>query len=210
MQPRFLDHFRELALLLTRAARQKEYKSVLFTATGEGHGATTAVLATARLMKASYDLRPLIVELNWRRPVYAAQMNLNGAPGLIECAAGRVKIAECIQCDQTGIAVLPAGNVDDLGVRPDMGMVLAGVLAQAGRDFDFLLVDTPPALEDNSVIEAGAAVPQAVLVVGEGETTRESLRSIRTRLSANDIRIAAVTMNRHKEFVPKWLDRWLS
>jgi len=72
---------------------------------------------------------------------------------------------------------------------------LATLFAQLKKDFDFVLVDTPPALAVSDALVVGSRLDGAIMVVRRGQTPREALRRAQEKLDAYKIKTLGVVIN---------------
>jgi protein-tyrosine kinase len=142
------------------------------------------------------DGRVVLVDLNLRRPGVHKEMSLARNGGVCEVLAGERPLAEALKHVGPGkLDVLTAGAEcqSPSGVlRPDrVGRLLADLRPHYGR----VIVDAaPPGLYP----DAGNLMPaigSAVLVVGPGRDSKESLVAARRALEADGGRLLGVVLN---------------
>lgn len=204
------EDYRRAALLLATAADDDRYHSVIICSSTKGEGTTTAVLNIARELTENHKFRTLVLELNWRRPVYARMFDLDNDKSVAAVAAGRHCPRQCIQRDGSGLALLPSGeDVPGSGGTAGVAAVLRSILQDVESEFDFVLLDMPPVLETTDVIGAGLVVPRVIMVVEAGRTRYEMLDRVRRELRAESISIVGTVLTKQKRFIPGWAYKWL-
>jgi capsular exopolysaccharide synthesis family protein len=72
---------------------------------------------------------------------------------------------------------------------------MAALIAQLKKDFDFVLVDTPPVLAVSDALVIGSRLDAAIMVVRRGRTPREALRRAQERLEEHKIKDLGVVLN---------------
>lgn len=72
---------------------------------------------------------------------------------------------------------------------------LATLVAQLKKDFDFVLVDTPPVLAVSDALVVGSRLDGALMVVRRGQTPREALRRAQEKLDAHRIKTLGAIIN---------------
>lgn len=72
---------------------------------------------------------------------------------------------------------------------------MAALIAQLKKDFDFVLVDTPPVLAVSDALVIGSRLDAAIMVVRRGRTPREALRRAQERLEEHKIKNLGVVLN---------------
>lgn len=205
------ESYRRVAAFLATAVRERRFDSVLVASATAGEGTTTVAARVADLLRDRFGLRPLLIELNQRRPVYARRFGLDPGVGLAAIAAGERPVKSCVQHTPGGLAVIVAGPVRP-GPEAATGaaLVLKRILNEVSGDFDLVIVDAPPVLEQADAISAGAVVPHIVLVVEAGRTPYEVIDRARQALAANDIDVVAAVLTKQPRVIPEWIYRWLA
>jgi Mrp family chromosome partitioning ATPase len=156
-------------------------------------------------------MRALVVELNAVRPVFARWFGLESERGLEALLRGEKTVPECIQRGGDGLALLPAG-VENRAPGADRGLpsAIERILAETKSDFDLVLFDAPPILEQPVVLAAGAVVPRLLLVVEAGRTPHELLTRVKQQAEAEGIEIVGAILNKQRWYIPKWLYLWVT
>lgn len=204
------ESYRRVAAFLATAVREKRFDSVLVASATEGEGTTTVAARVADLLRDGFGLRPLLVELNQRRPVYARRFGLDPGLGLAAIAAGERPVKSCVQHTPRGLPVIVAGTAGS-GPEAETGaaLVLKRILNELADDVDLVIIDAPPVLEQADAVSAGAVVPRMVLVVEAGRTPYEAVDRARQALAANDISVVAAVLTKQPRVIPEWIYRWL-
>jgi capsular exopolysaccharide synthesis family protein len=197
-----------LGSLYTRLAHHAEgpaLKSILFASSLPKEGKTTLAVCMAG-MRALAGQRAIVVETDLRRPAVHTYLNMKREPGFGDVVAGRAQLEDVIvQHEATGAFVLPAGRVTgrpaDLLASPNA----TAILDQLSRDFDLVVLDSPPivAVADATMLARWADV--TVFVVRWGKTTRETVRFGLDQFANLGIDITGVALSmvhpeRHAEY----------
>lgn len=162
------ESFRHLRTSLRAVAPELRVLAVASAASRDGRSITAANLA---ISVAETGRRVLLVDADLRRPRLADYLGLAPGPGLSDVLAGRVAARDALQqWRRQPVSVLPAGpaapNPSELLESPRW----SELLAWARRDFDLVVIDTPPLLPvtDAAVVAAGA---DGVLLVARTNRT---------------------------------------
>lgn len=192
----------------TRQIDQPSPRTVLMISADAGDGKSTLVAGLA-LVQSEAGERVAIVESDLRRPVQAELLSVDGSRGLAEVLAGVLTTREATQTVQatspvpstppaageenaaTALRSRPIGSVSVLpsgGAVANPPALLAGrampmLLASMGEEFDYVLVDAPPALEVSDVLPLLATVDAIVIVARVGHTGQTSARRLVDLLS---------------------------
>ena len=201
------ESYRKAALFLSKMVADGR-RTLLFCSARRREGTTTAVLSLAHQLQDSYGLRPLVIELNRRKPAMARLFKLDPTQTLSD-ALDRVRpIADCIQTTASGLAVI--AGAPGRSAHPRLASGLARVLTEVEHTFDVVLIDAPPILRQADAIIAGTVVPRLILVVEAGRTNYEVLARVKRELTTEDIRIAGTVLVKQKRFIPRWIYWWFA
>jgi Mrp family chromosome partitioning ATPase/capsular polysaccharide biosynthesis protein len=175
--------------------REGSARVILFISADAGDGKST-VCADLALVQRDAGERVAIVEANFRQPVQARLLGLDGEKGLAEVLSGRLPVGEAMQrVMPTHEAVDPEAEVSSAGVAtavdsPTAGSLfllagggavanppallangsMPGLLQSVAHDFDYLLIDAPSPLEVSDVMPLLNAVDGIVLVARVTQT----------------------------------------
>jgi len=187
---------------------QQRPRVILFTSADAGDGKSTLV-ADLALIQRDAGMRVAVVEANFRRPVQARLLGLDGSHGLADVLAGALAVQDAMQrVMPTGAPVGPAAALSDAPVATAVESSSAGslfLLAGAGavanppamlandamrdllrslaEDFDYVLIDGPSPLETSDVMPLLGVVDGIVIVARLGHTRELAARRLVQLLS---------------------------
>jgi succinoglycan biosynthesis transport protein ExoP len=164
-------------------------RKIVFVSAGSGDGKSTLVAGLALVQREAGD-RVAVVESDFRRPVQAQLLGVDGAQGLAEVLAGRLPLIEAMQTvdpedrplvDGSSTAVSQTRGDGSLTVLPGGGLVanpqallsaraMPTLLDALAQDFDFVLIDAPPPLAVSDVLPLLPMADGVVVVVRAGQT----------------------------------------
>ena len=140
---------------------------------GEGKTTTTANLAIAL---AETGARVAVVDGDLRRPAIAEYMGLEGAVGLTDVLIGRAELADVLQkWGRNDLYVLPAGRIPPNPSELLGSSAMAGMVAELGKNFNFVLIDAPPLLPVTDAAVLSKFTSGAIIIVAAGRTKRTEL-----------------------------------
>ncbi|HJU44094.1 MAG TPA: CpsD/CapB family tyrosine-protein kinase [Vicinamibacterales bacterium] len=173
------DQYRMLRHAVERLHDEAGYQVFGVTSAGAGDGKTVTTLNLAGSLAQSPTTRVLVVCADLHRETATEYLGLPSQelPGLAEALAdARYDLAQVVtRIDELNISILPAGNAQtrpyELLASPRLEMLLD----EARRQFDYVLVDTPPIapLADSRLL--GRWVDGFILVVAANKTPRKLL-----------------------------------
>ncbi len=179
---------------------------LLFVSPDPGDGKST-VVADLALVQRDAGERVAVVEANFRRPVQARLLGLEGEGRLAAALAGRIDVEEATQrvtpavpadlaVDGDGaVATATQAEVGSLFVlagdrsAPNPPALLGGeavadLFRSLGERFDYVLVDAPSPLEFSDAIPLLGVVDQIVVVARAGHSREASAQRLRQLLQS--------------------------
>lgn len=192
------EQFRALRTHLLARYRDERF-CLMVTSAVCGEGKTVTCLNLALAMTARETARTIVVECDLRRGRIGALLGISPTAGLGDVLAGRATRDEAIApTAHPNLFVLPAGpdrdNPGELVGKRELG----DLLRDLRRDYDHVLLDTPPV---NMVADAriiGPSADEALLVVRAGRTTRDAVGCALQLLDAVKVKLAGVVLTRQK------------
>ena len=171
-------------------------RSLLVTSAmpGEGKTTLTAKLATIHAM---HNRRALLIDADLRRPTAHRHTHVPLCPGLAEVSRGEHTWRDAVV--QSGLNpmldVLPAGAASARSYD-DIAHLLPRILAEAGADYDLVLVDGPPLLSFADPMHMASAVDGVLVVVSADKTTRRAVASMLLTLKRVRANLIGIALNR--------------
>lgn len=174
---------------------------ILFISPDAGDGKSTLV-ADLAMTQRDAGQRVAVIEANFRRPVLAKLLDLQGTSGLAEALAGTVSVGDAMQRvlplqPADGGEAQPAGGVltavesragslfvlgGGLGVANPPALIghpaMAELLRTVAADFDYVLIDAPSPLEVSDVMPLLKLVDGIVIVARAGYTREVSAQRL--------------------------------
>jgi polysaccharide biosynthesis transport protein len=176
--------------------RIRPSRVVLFVSADAGDGKSTIVADLALIARDAGE-RVAVVEANFRRPVQARLLGLDGAHGLVDVLTGRLSVEQAMQrvhpiqpagmadaqVAPGAVATLESTETGSLFLLAGGGSVanppallahaaMADLLRSLADDFDYVLIDAPSPLEVSDVMPL-LKVVDGVLTVARAGHTRE-------------------------------------
>lgn len=171
------DQYRALRQTVERLRRERGFQVIGVTSPCPGDGKTVTTLNLAGALAQSPDSRVLVVDADLRRPSVAEYLALprTSSPGLAEAILDPAyDLAGVVRClDTFNLSVLPAGTPQVTPYELLNSPRLEGLLRDARRMYDCVLIDTPPAvaLPDCRLVER--FVDAFLVVVAAHKTPRK-------------------------------------
>lgn len=198
-RPRTLisESYRSLrTALLLSSARELKVVAVTSAMAGEGKTATAANLA---VVLAQLGRPVLIMDCDLRKPRLHQVFKISNRVGLVNQLTGTADLDTVIvPTEVPNLWVLPSGPTP-----PNPSELLASdrlreLLRTLRGRFDYVIVDTPPALAVTDATLVGALADGVVLTLRSHKVTREEARLVRDRLRQADIKVLGAVLNRYR------------
>ncbi|CAM4085196.1 AAA family ATPase [Deinococcus marmoris] len=191
--------------LLTRIG-ERSGQSVMVTSTVPGEG-KSSLIATLADGLATSGKRVLIIDADMRRGTQQAVWDKyqhdhqwtqlvgeGGARTLQEALLdpGNVQVMEA----EANLHLLPAGP----GLQDSLGQLnradLGARLAEWGKGYDLILIDSPPLLALADALVLGGQVDHVLLVVEEGKTSLQAVKQSLRRAQGGNLDILGFVLNK--------------
>jgi len=172
-----VDQYRGLRYSIERLRKESGLHAIAVTSPSPGDGKTVTTLNLAGTLAQAQDARILVIDADLRKPSVAAYLALDGlrSPGLSDALRDpRYELHQIVRhLKGFNLWVVPAGPPELAPYELLSSARLDALLREARRDFDFVLVDTPPALvmPDCNLIKR--SLDGLVMVVAAHKTPRK-------------------------------------
>jgi capsular exopolysaccharide synthesis family protein len=171
------DQYRALRYSIERLRKESGVNVIAVTSPSPGDGKSVTTLNLAGTLAQAQDARVLVIDADLRKPSVASYLALDGlrSPGLSDALRDpRYGLHQIVRhLKGFNLWVVPAGP-PELSPYELLGSALLDeLLREARRDFDCVLVDTPPSLllPDCRLIER--SVDGILMVVAAHKTPRK-------------------------------------
>ena len=150
-------------------------KSVLVTSSlpGEGKSATSVNLAVAAALSGQ---RVVLVDCDLRQPTLHRFFELPIGRGFTDAVKGKTTLAKAVQSTRIGgLSLLTGGRATRKPLELLRSQRAHQVLSQLMRDYDLVVIDSPPALLIADATVLAAMADATLMVVSCGEAKRQEI-----------------------------------
>jgi Mrp family chromosome partitioning ATPase len=184
-------------------------RAVAFCGIGRGDGASWICAQVALAVAAQGAGSVCAVDANLRAPGLHGFLGTTNRSGLADAVRQVGPIRKFLALGpRANLWVLPAG----VGADPDLLLIsqrLRERVAELRAEFDFLVVEAPPAGHANDATVLGALLDGVVLVVGAHSTRREAARKAKGTLEKGNVCLLGTVLNGRTFPIPDALYRRL-
>jgi len=171
------EQYRAVRLAIETAHRERGTRVVAVASPGRGVGKTITVLNLAGALAQDSGARVVLVEADLRHPSVSRYLGLPAGRGLSSYLPDATMALDAVLQRPSSIAftVITAGTASSMPYELLKSPRLAALITELRQQFDYVLVDTPPALPNPDVGILRDLVDGFVLVVRANRTPRETL-----------------------------------
>ncbi|MEZ6242150.1 MAG: polysaccharide biosynthesis tyrosine autokinase [Phycisphaerales bacterium] len=189
------ESFRQLRTPLLKKMQRAGHKSLLVVSGLPGSGASSVTLNLAFACAAA-EQRVLVVDANFRRPAVHRAFGQGEAPGLSDVLAGKATLSKVSRkTDAEGVEILPAGSREHRVFERLGSEKMSELLAEAGRDYDLVLIDVSPAVVSGDAMSLANCADASILVVRAMGEKRGMVARLRNELSECRAEMLGVVVN---------------
>ena len=174
-------------------------RMLVFTSAASGDGKTT-VVSNLGIALAEIGRKVLIIDADLRRPRQHKIFDVPNEAGLStllkshdsepEAWAGLVQ-----ETKVPGLSVFPSGPATQAAANLLYSPRLTELLARVKKEYDMVLIDTPPMLQMTDARVLGRMTDAVIMVARAEQTTRDALIAATKRLSEDRIRVLGTILN---------------
>jgi succinoglycan biosynthesis transport protein ExoP len=179
--------------ILLSGGLEHHSKSILVTSASPGEGKSTIALYLAAA-HSQQQRRTLLIDGDMRRPV--VKLGVSNDRGLSDVVNGTMHWKEAVQTPYAypDLDILSAGP-SSRRVADRIGIVLRSILDEAEREYDLVVIDSPPLLGFAEPLEIAALADSVIIVARAGRTNRSAVASVVEQLKRVRANIIGVVLN---------------
>lgn len=191
------EQFRGLRTKFTQLREQRGIKAILVGSALSGEGKTFVAANLAHAFAVQRENRVLLLDCDLRRGSLAAILGAKSRPGLVEYLKQEQELEDVLQSGLGGLHFVSGGERMNEPAELIGSARFRGLISQLRSKFDWILIDSPPAIQfvDANVI---ADMCDGVLLVVSAAMTPMKLAKRTVQVFKKQSVLGAV-MNRAKE-----------
>lgn len=185
----FTESLRSLAITLERAGQERGRRVVAITSALPQEG-KSFLAASLAVTLGRFGHRTLLIDLDLRRPTVGPLFNyVHDDPGVFEVIMGEREVDRCILRGARRVGILPAHLIPSDPVVVLASPKLRQVIDRLSREYDWVILDSPPTLGFSDARLVGQLAAFVVMV-----TRWDSTRIDALKVSVNDLRAFGVEL----------------
>ncbi|MFH1626138.1 MAG: CpsD/CapB family tyrosine-protein kinase [Pseudomonadota bacterium] len=207
----YMEQYYDLKTSILSRHPNGALKSILFNSTYSGDGTTTTATNFSTVLAKDSKFKVLLMEVNLRTPSLQEMFKIDDAISLDDVLSGSYKLAPPIHKVGPG----------ELYITAFSGKLFAGPVSFFESDefdeffkemcerFDYVILDSPPALIFSEFRVLCSKVDGVVLVLKAGKTRRQVALRAKKELEEAGAKLLGVVVNRRKYYIPNWVYKLL-
>ncbi len=190
------EAYRALRTSILLSTSKHPPQAILITSGQPREGKTTTALNLAITLAQRGD-HVVLMDSDLRRPRVHRALQMPNQLGLSSYLAGAAPLDNIIKSAPKvpNLSVITAGPMPPNPAELLSSEPITGLFEELRRRFDFIVMDSPPAITVADAMILAAHADGVILVAHGGVTTRESLRHTRKLLASAGARMIGVVLN---------------
>lgn len=209
--PRVLETFRALKNSIILFNENKKFKIFTFSAAEAKAGASTVAFNLALVL--SRDLpekRILFIDTNVINPFLNKICEYSKDPCLMDYLLKKVPLCDIILPSFIpNLNLVFSSKIKDHEVAPFNIEVFVEFLDQIKQNYDFILLDSAPALMSSQTRSIAAKTDGVIMVAEANRTRREVISEFQRCMKEDNSNLIGSFLNKRRFFIPKWLYRFI-
>jgi capsular exopolysaccharide synthesis family protein len=198
---------RQVAIALLRTMANQGHSTLLLTGAMPGAG-TTTIVGNMACAIASAGHSVCVVDANFRRPRLAETFGVHeGVSGLGDALKDSEALGQSIHETESGVAVVPAGTESSRLVERLVDERFGVFMASVRTKFDYVLVDSAPAVAATDAIQIAARCDASVIIVRAGNEQRGLVARLVRELSEASAEFIGSILNRPRQSIGGYFRR---
>ena len=190
-----VESYRALRTNVTFVGAEKSLQFIAVTSPGPREGKSTTAVNLA-LTLAQSGRRTILVDGDLRRSSIHRAFGLVQEPGLTDVLIGGVSPSEGIRPEVApSLDVLPSGATPPNPSELLGSSAMDALVAELRRDYDYIVMDTPPTLPVTDAVVVASNADATILVVKSGDTEETAAQRAMEQLWRVRARIAGAVLN---------------
>ncbi len=196
------DSYHALTNQIRLLINRNHIKTILITAPDVYEGVSTAIANLGGCLSSFVDMKVLVIDANFHEPSIQKIYKLKNAQGLSDILNNKAKLADAIQKIKPNFSVMTSGQTQ-LNQMSSLGSEkMKDVLEKVQERFDVVLIDCVDLKRYTDSVIMSAFVDSVILLVSEGKTRRQVIKTVVAPLKEQNSRLTGVILNNRTFVIP--------
>jgi capsular exopolysaccharide synthesis family protein len=191
------ERFRTLRSRLYQTASTRTLRRVLITSSIAGEGKTFVASNLAQSIAQQSERRVLLIDADLRAPRLHLAFGAPNRPGLTEYLRGETDECKVIQKGMENLCLIPAGSQVSKPSELLLSEKMKYLLNWLTPIFDWIIIDSPPALPVHDAIDLAGLSDGVLLVLRAGTTPAAAVEKAAAEFKSKNL--LGVVLNRVKK-----------
>lgn len=198
------EAFRTLRTSIQYSSFDKEIETIVVTSSQQGEGKTT-IVSNLAITTAQSGKKVLLIDCDLRRPRIYKKLGILNGEGLTSILAGESEKNECIRAlDLPNFYIITSGPIPPYPAEILGSSRMKNLLEELKKDFDIILIDTPPVLAVTDAQVLSALCDGVLLVACCGETDRNDFIRAKELIDKVGARVLGAVLNKATKEVKQY------
>ncbi|AOY75598.1 CpsD/CapB family tyrosine-protein kinase [Clostridium formicaceticum] len=190
------EAYRTLRTNIQFASLDNPIKVLMVTSSGPGEGKTTTTANLAVTM-AQLGAKVLVMDADLRKPAVHKAFQLSNSEGVTNILVKDLNYKEfLLKTEVEGLEVLPSGAIPPNPSELLASQKMKNFIHSLREDYDYILIDTPPAAIVTDAALLSTAVDGVILVCAAGEVAIQGAQRAKELLDNVNANIIGVVLNK--------------
>lgn len=194
----YIEAYKTVRTNFNFITQSNEYKTILVTSATPAEGKSNVVINLA-LVLSKIGKNVLVVDCDMRKPGLSKYLNISlRTPGLSNILSNQSDIEDVVfKVSDLGFYVIPAGSIPPNPSELLSSKRMEKVIKSLENDFDYILLDTPPAYVVSDALVLEKVVDGAILVVAHRQASFNAVKTAKENLEKSKIKIIGAILNKY-------------
>jgi len=189
-----MELYRAIRAAIEIERLKSPFLSIMVTSPGPSEGKSSTVLNLAHAFQ-EFGRRVLILDTDLRRPSLHRALSLSNKSGVVDLLRGKLTFDQVCLPLPSGVFVIPGQVAGEQAASLLASSQAKDLLAEAGKRFDLILVDSAPVLAVPDNLLLLTALDRAIIVVKATATSKRDLQKTKRSLEQMNANILGVILN---------------
>lgn len=194
----YVEAYKSIRTNFNFITQSNDYKTIIVTSATPAEGKSNVVINLA-LSLSELGKNVLVIDCDMRKPGLSKYLNISlRTPGLSNILSNQSTIEDVVfKISDLGFYVIPAGAIPPNPSELLCSKNMAKMIESLKKDFDYILLDTPPAYVVSDALVLERVVDGAILVIAHRQSGFNTVKTAKEKLQKSNIKIIGAILNKY-------------